>query len=276
MAKLTRPAESSMRRDDTDIEAPAFKLLRPEGDPGLLFVCDHASNRIPSAFGTLGLSQADRVAHIAWDIGAAALTEALSQKLGAPALLANFSRLVADPNRGLDDPTLIVSLSDGRLIPGNRNLTLAEREARIAQYYAPYNAAIDQAIARAQSAGVAPVLLAIHSFTPHWRGVARPWHLGVLWNKDARVVRPLLARLRAEGRYVVGDNEPYSGELKGDTMDRHGTARGLAHALIEVRQDLIETPAGVASLAEPLARIIHVALSDAGFARFAPDKEQTA
>jgi predicted N-formylglutamate amidohydrolase len=276
MAKLTRPVESTMRREGTDIEAPVFRLLRPEGDSGLLLVCDHASNAIPAAFGTLGLSQADRAAHIAWDIGAAALTEALSQKLGAPALLANFSRLVADPNRGLDDPTLIVALSDGRFVPGNRNLTPAERAARIAHYYAPYHAAIDHAIARAQSAGVAPVLLAIHSFTPHWRGVARPWHLGVLWNKDARVVRPLLARLRAEGRYVVGDNEPYSGELTGDTLDRHATARGLAHALIEVRQDLIDKPAGVASLADPLAWIIHAALADAGFAKRAPGKEQTA
>ncbi len=151
--------------------------------------------------------------HIAWDIGAAALTEALSERLEVPAVLANFSRLVVDPNRGLDDPTLITALSDGTLVPGNRNLARDEREARIAQYYAPYHAAIDQALARAKRMVAAPVIFSIHSFTPRWRGVMRPWHLGILWNKDDRVVRPLLKRLRAEGAFVVGDNEPYSGEL---------------------------------------------------------------
>jgi predicted N-formylglutamate amidohydrolase len=222
------------------------------------------------------LSDAERAAHIAWDIGAAALTEALSERLEAPAVLADFSRLVADPNRGLDDPTLITALSDGILIPGNRNLSREAREARIAHYYAPYHAAIEQALARAKRLGAAPVIVSIHSFTPVWRGALRPWHLGILWNKDARVVRPLLNRLRAEGSFIVGDNEPYSGELPGDTMDRHGTALGLAHALIEVRQDLVAEASLVASLAGRLAPILRAAMAEAGFTLSAPGKEGTA
>jgi predicted N-formylglutamate amidohydrolase len=275
MAKLTRPAESTSGQP-VQGENGAFRLLRPAGEPGLLLVCDHATNRIPQQLGTLGLSEAERATHIAWDIGAAALTEALSERLEAPAVLANFSRLVADPNRGLDDPTLITALSDGILIPGNRNLTREAREARIAQFYAPYHAAIAEALARAKKAHRSPVIFSIHSFTPVWRGVMRPWHLGILWNKDDRVVSPLLKRLRAEGSFVVGDNEPYSGELPGDTMDRHGTAQGLAHALIEVRQDLVAEPADVASLAGRLAPILRAAVADAGFAARASGKEARA
>jgi predicted N-formylglutamate amidohydrolase len=244
---------------------PSHRLLRPEGDAGLLLICDHASNHIPADLGTLGLSDAARQRHIAWDIGAGALTEALSQALGAPAVLANFSRLVIDPNRGLDDPTLIAALSDGVIIPGNRALPADARAARIAAYYAPYHAAIDAAIARARALGAAPALLSIHSFTSHWRGRARPWQLGILWNKDDRIVRPLLARLHAAG-FVVGDNEPYSGALPGDTLDRHGTAQGLPHALIEVRQDLVGTAEAVAQLAVKLAPLIRAALRDAGLA----------
>jgi predicted N-formylglutamate amidohydrolase len=272
MAKLTRRSEPTPSRLPEQREPP-FRILQPEGDPGVLLVCDHAASRIPESLGTLGLSAADRARHIAWDIGAAALTEALSHALSAPAVLANFSRLVVDPNRGEDDPTLIVALSDGSLVPGNRDLSAAERAARIARYYAPYHAAIDQAIARAESLGARPVLFSIHSFTPRWRGMLRPWHLGILWNKDARVVAPLLARLRAEGSFVVGDNEPYSGELKGDTMDRHGTARGLPHALIEVRQDLLGDAEAVASLARRLAPILRGAIADAGRAE-TPGKER--
>jgi predicted N-formylglutamate amidohydrolase len=274
MAKLTRPAES-MRGEVVPSEERVFRLLRPEGLPGLLLVCDHATNRIPESLGTLGLSAAERETHIAWDIGAGALTEALSQKLGAPAVLANFSRLVVDPNRGLDDPTLITALSDGILVPGNRNLTPAAREARIAKFYAPYHAAIGEALARARRKGSAPVIFSIHSFTPVWRGAMRPWHLGILWNKDDRVVRPLLKRLRAERTFIAGDNEPYSGELPGDTMDQHGTALGLAHALIEVRQDLLAQASDVAKLADRLAPILRAAIADAGFTLVASGKERT-
>lgn len=272
MSKLTRLAESKSEQTRAG-DGEAFRLLHPDGDPALLLVCDHATNRIPADLDALGISEALRASHIAWDIGAATLTEALSERLDVPALLANFSRLVVDPNRGPDDPTLIAALSDGNLIPGNRNLSADARLARIGRYYTPYHGAIGEAIGRARKRGVTPVLFSIHSFTPRWRGTQRPWHLGILWNKDDRVVRPLLARLRAEEGFVVGDNEPYSGELPGDTMDRHGTALGLAHALIEVRQDLVTEATDVAKLAARLAPILRAAVTDAGFDTRASGKE---
>ncbi len=241
----------------------ATRLLRPDGDPKALLLCDHATNRIPTDLGALGLGTEDLKRHIAWDIGAADLTAALSDQLGVPAVLANFSRLVIDPNRGLDDPTLIPALSDGTIIPGNRDLPRESILERIRSYHAQYHAAVEAAIARAKSQGMEPVLLSIHSFTPVWKGFARPWHMGVLWNRDGRIARPLIARLRAEGDLVVGDNEPYSGELEGDCMDRHGTRNGLPHALIEIRQDLIDTVPGPACIAARLGPLIRQAIADA-------------
>ena len=173
------------------------------------------------------------------------MTRALARRLGAPAVLSTFSRLLIDANRGEDDPTLIMRLSDGAIVPGNAAVDAAERARRIARFHAPYHAAIDAAIERAIAAGSPPALVSIHSFTPVWRGHARPWHAGVLWDGDPRFAVPLIEALRADPALVVGDNEPYSGALANDTMYRHGTERGLAHALVEIRQDLIADEAGV-------------------------------
>jgi predicted N-formylglutamate amidohydrolase len=236
--------------------AEAFQVVNAQGGAPFLLLCDHASNVLPPAYGTLGLPAEAFTRHIAYDIGAAALTRALAVRLGAPAILTAFSRLLIDANRGEDDPTLIMALSDGAVIPGNHPLDEGERRARVARYYRPYHAAIAAALDSALARGVTPALLSIHSFTPAWKGKARPWHVGVLWNRDGRLALPLLDALAAEGDLVVGDNEPYSGELKGDCMDRHGTARGLPHVLIEIRQDLIGTEAGVAAMAERLERVI--------------------
>ena len=217
-----------------------------DGDPstGLLILCDHAENTIPQGYGTLGLRAEDLHRHIAYDLGAAQVAEHLAKALGAPAILSSFSRLLIDPNRGLDDPTLIMQISDGLVVPGNVDLAAAEIEARIARYYRPYHAAIEQAVDAAIAAGKPPVLISMHSFTQAWKGVPRPWAVGVLWDKDPRLALALLEGLRAIPDIEVGDNVPYSGQLKGDTLYCHGTMRGLAHALVEVRQDLILGPEG--------------------------------
>jgi predicted N-formylglutamate amidohydrolase len=238
--------------------------LRQDWTSGVLILCDHAENRIPPPYGTLGLSPEDIGRHIAYDIGAAGVAEHLAQALRAPALLTRYSRLLIDPNRGLDDPTLVMQLSDGRVVPGNTVLDEAEIAARVERYYAPYHHAIDAAIDEAVAGGKPPVLLAIHSFTQAWKSVPRPWHVAVLWDKDPRLARALLEGLQAIPGITVGDNVPYSGQLKGDTLYKHGTMRGLAHALIEIRQDLILGAEGQTEWAERLAEIVRKVLVTAG------------
>jgi predicted N-formylglutamate amidohydrolase len=241
-----------------DADGAAFTLV--EGDPasGLLIVCDHAENRVPPEYGDLGLPRSEFSRHIAYDPGAAAITRGLAAALRAPAVLSTFSRLLIDPNRGDDDPTLIMRLSDGAVLPGNANVDATERARRIARFYRPYHAAIDAALDAAMATGVVPAIFSVHSFTPVWRGVPRPWHAGILWDRDPRMAVPFIEALRADAALIVGDNEPYAGALRNDTMYRHATARGLAHALIEVRQDLIADEAGVAAWTARLAAILQL------------------
>ncbi len=209
-------------------------------DGGVLIVCDHARNDLPLTYGTLGLSQAQLGRHIAYDIGAEAVTRQMAQSLGAPAVLAGFSRLLIDPNRGADDPTLVMRLSDGTIVPGNAPIDEAEIASRRAMYWQPYRAAIASTIEAMMATGVIPALVSVHSFTADWKGRPRPWHVGVLWDKDPRLALPFLAALAGEADIVVGDNEPYDGALEGDTLHENATRRGLANLLIEIRQDLIE------------------------------------
>ncbi len=230
---------------------------------GVLILCDHAENPIPAGYGTLGLTPEDIGRHIAYDIGAAGVAEHLARALRAPALFTRYSRLLIDPNRGLDDPTLVMQISDGRVVPGNAGIDEAEIEARIDRYYAPYHHAIDVAIDAAIAAGKPPVLLAIHSFTQAWKSMPRPWHVGVLWDKDPRLACALLRELQAIPNVTVGDNVPYSGQLKGDTLYQHGTMRGLAHALVEIRQDLILGAEGQAEWALRLAEVVRKVLGRA-------------
>ncbi|MEE3102038.1 MAG: N-formylglutamate amidohydrolase, partial [Pseudomonadota bacterium] len=207
----------------------------------------------------------DMARHIAYDVGARAVTLGLAERLGCPAVLSTFSRLVIDPNRGEDDPTLVMRLNDGSVIPANRHVDAAETARRLDAWHRPYHAAIRARIDRALAMGVRPALISMHSFTRQFRGrPPRPWHVSVLWDRDDRLPAPLLARLREEPDLVVGDNEPYVGALEGDTMFEHGTSRGLVHALIEIRNDLIETPEGQAAWAERLAPILRDALDRAG------------
>lgn len=236
--------------------AEAFEIVPGDAAGGLLLFCDHASNHVPADYGSLGLPGSEFERHIGYDIGAEALTRGLAARLGAPAVLSRFSRLVIDPNRGLDDPTLVMRLSDGAVIPGNAKVDRAERDRRIERFYRPYDDAMGRAIDAAMASGRVPVILAVHSFTPIWRGVPRPWHAGILWDADPRFAKPLIDGLGEDPALVVGDNEPYLGALKGDTLYRHATRRGIAHALLEVRQDLIGDAAGVAEWVDRLERVL--------------------
>ena len=240
--------------------ADAFTILGGDRPSRWLVTCDHATNRVPGwvGGGSLGIAPEDMARHIAYDVGAAGLARRLAALLDAPAILSDFSRLVIDPNRGEDDPTLVMRLYDGTIVPGNRHVTPAEVERRLDDWHRPYHHAIEAAIGRMGE----PALVSMHSYTPQLVGRPwRPWQVGILWHRDGRIAGPLLAGLRAQG-YCVGDNEPYSGELEGDTMSRHGTARGLAHVLIELRQDLIATPEAQALWAGRLAPIIAGAIGE--------------
>ncbi|MPY75409.1 MAG: N-formylglutamate amidohydrolase [Alphaproteobacteria bacterium] len=227
------------------------------GRAPVLFVCDHASARLPQALGTLGLDDGELSRHIAIDIGAAALTRALALEFGAPALLTGYSRLVIDCNREPADHTSIREISEGVVIPGNRRLTPGQRNARIGEVFHPYHAAVGARLAAIEAAGAAPVLLAVHSFTPRFRGIARPWHAGILSGRDRRIADPMLAALSADASLVVGDNQPYSGlHFAGYTMDSHAVRRGLPCVMIEVRQDLVADDAGVERWAGILRRAL--------------------
>lgn len=223
---------------------------------GLVLLCDHASNALPPEYGTLGLAPAELQRHIAYDIGAAGVTRHLGILLDAPAVLTRVSRLLIDPNRGEDDPTLIMRLSDGAIIPGNRHLDAAERQSRIARWYRPYHGAIRRVTAGVAASGRPPTLLGIHSFTDVWKGRPRPWHVGILWERDPRIAVPLLSALRTEADLVVGENQPYPGQYEGDTMWQHATLAGLPFCLIEIRQDLIATETGQRAWAERLATFL--------------------
>ncbi len=229
------------------------------GDPtqGLLLIADHASRAVPQEYGTLGLEPRVFERHIAYDIGVDMLTRQLAQKLDAPAVLGGFSRLLIDPNRGEDDPTLIMQLSDGAVIPANYPMDERERENRLSRFYRPYHQAVSAACTSvAAASGQAPFVVSIHSYTPVWKTTPRPWQIALLWDKDDRAITPLLSMLRADGTLTVGDNEPYDGALRNDTLFRHCTAKGYANVLIEVRQDLIATPQGVQEWAERLAPML--------------------
>ena len=239
-----------------DLGEKPYRTIEGDVRLGLLILCDHAQNHIPEGYHDLGLRHEDLHRHMALDLGAEGVAEMLATMLGAPAVLSRFSRLLIDPNRGLDDPTLIMQLSDGLMVPGNVGLSAEQVEDRLDRFYRPYHAAIERAVDAGIAAGKPPAILSIHSFTQAWRGVPRPWAASVLWDKDPRLPLPLIRALRTIPDVMVGDNVPYSGQLKGDTLYRHATARGLAHALVEVRQDLILSEEGQGIWAAHLARTI--------------------
>ncbi len=239
-------------------------VIDGENRPGRWTVlCDHASNVVPDFVngGCLGVAAADMARHIAYDPGAEGVSRALAAALDGPAVLSRFSRLVIDPNRGEGDPTLIMQLYDGTIIPGNRGISDLDADERMRRCHRPYH----EAVSRLAAGRAAPVLVSVHSYTPQLRGrPPRPWQIGVLYSTDTRLAHPLLARLRGEPGLSVGDNQPYSGHLPGDTIARHGIERGRPNVLIELRNDLIETEAQQSAWAARLAPILAETLAEAG------------
>lgn len=245
----------------------AFRVIPGAQDTRLLVLCDHASNALPEEFGSLGLDEGEFARHIAWDIGALKVALGLAGALGAALIHTGYSRLLIDPNRGADDPTLVMRLSDGAIVPGNARITREGIAERIARFHRPYHEAIGAWIDGVLAVRQIPVIISMHSFTPAWKSRPRPWHAAILWDRDPRLAVPLITALGMREGLVIGDNEPYDGALENDTLYTHGTARGLPHALIEVRQDLISGEKGVREWSAILAEAIAPLLSDPALAR---------
>ncbi|MEL6293471.1 MAG: N-formylglutamate amidohydrolase [Pseudomonadota bacterium] len=238
-----------------------FRIEGKDRPGGWLITCDHATNTVPDSVngGSLGLPASDMGRHIAYDIGAAGVALALGDLLQSPVILSNFSRLVIDPNRGLDDPTLLMKLYDGTIISGNRHADAAEKARRVAKFWQPYHDALEDMAARPEI-----TLAAVHSFTPQLNGGAqRPWEIGILSAHDRRLADPLIARLADDLTTPIGDNEPYAGHLPGDSVDQHALQHGRPNVLIELRQDLIKTQEGQTAWAKRIAPILEAARNDA-------------
>jgi predicted N-formylglutamate amidohydrolase len=240
-----------------------YVVLEEHGSAPVLIVCDHASRAIPRALDRLGLDELPSWQHIAWDIGAGELARGLAHALGAPAVLAGFSRLVVDCNRAPDDAEAIRPASDGWVIPANQALSVEERRRRLGAYFDPYHDCIAALVAGFRARGTVPLLFSVHSFSPTLAGTDRPWHAGVLWDQDEPNARRLLDGLRAQPGLVIGDNEPYSGKHPANyTIDRHAKANGLPHLCIEVRQDLLGSPAGIEQWVRLLAGLVTQIVAD--------------
>jgi len=251
-----------------EADPPPVEIVNEGGAAKVILTCDHASAAMPAALGTLGLDPAELGRHICYDIGIAKVGRALSAMLDAPLVLAGYSRLVIDVNRRLDDPTLISVISDGAVVSGNRNITAEDKARRIESIYRPYHQTIDRLTGESMERGVAPAIISLHSFTTSLNRADRPWHFGILWRRDARIARPLMERLAANAGICVGDNQPYSGgNDHGISIETHAESHGLPHALIEIRQDLVETDAGAERNAALLADALGGILDDPGLYR---------
>jgi predicted N-formylglutamate amidohydrolase len=239
----------------------AYEVIGGDLLSGCLILADHASNAIPPEFAALGMPADQLQRHIAYDIGIEWMTRRMAAQLGAPAVLSRFSRLLVDPNRGDDDPTLVMQVSDGAIVPGNKGISAEDIRTRMQRFSLPYHGAIQKTLAQFGAAGITPAVVSLHSFTPEMKGRKRLWQVGILWDSDPRLPLPVLEALRREPDLVVGDNEPYDGALAGDTMARHCIGAGLAHILIEVRQDLIATETQANAWADRLVTVLRPALA---------------
>lgn len=240
----------------------AYEISGADRPGRWLITCDHATNAVPDwvGGGDLGLPMAEMGRHIAYDIGALGVAQGLGDALNSPVVASRYSRLVIDPNRGEQDPTLLMKLYDGTVIPANAHADEAELTRRLQLLHRPYHRAVAELAASRSD----PVICAIHSFTPQLKGrLPRPWEVGVLYAADARLAHPFIAACRAAG-WTTGDNQPYTGHLPGDSIDRHALQYGRLNLLIEVRHDLIDTPAGQAAWAARLAPILAQVLADTG------------
>lgn len=247
---------------DADDPAP-FTILRADGDSPFFFTCEHAGKRIPKHLGTLGLDAEDRERHIAWDIGAAEVARQLSRSFNATVVLQTYSRLVCDCNRSPAAHDFITTLSEDTTIPGNIGVTEAQAKAREVEIFHPYHDRIRAALDARAAAGRETVLISVHSCTPVFHGVSRPWQVGVLYERDPRFARIVLELLRAEPGLCVGDNQPY--QLSGNkdyAIPVHGEQRSIPHLEFEIRQDLIGSTDGQQAWAKKLHAVL-----EAGYQR---------
>ena len=248
-------------------DPPPFTRLNPDGRPRFVLTCDHASRAVPHHMEGLGLAGEDLTRHIAWDIGAAEVTRHLAERLDAPAFLAGYSRLAIDCNRPLTSPTSIPIVSDGSEIPANRDVSATEAAARAEALYWPYHRQTAGALDRLIASGEIPIFVAMHSFTPQLDGGdARPWHIGLLWEHDGRLVAPLNDAFSALVPDIcIGENEPYAIVGPSDySIPEHGQKRGLPHIEIEIRQDLIDTPEGAKLWAGRVAEALEAVRAEHG------------
>jgi predicted N-formylglutamate amidohydrolase len=247
----------------TTDDPPPFEWVNEAGAAPILLICDHASRRVPRRLRGLGLGESELARHIGWDIGAADVTRHMARRLDAPAILSGYSRLVVDCNRHPHDPSLMPAVSDGTAIAANAALAPGERQARLDALYQPYHRAIAARLDRFAAAGVAPALLSVHSCTPEMNGRFRPWHIGICWETDRRLARPVLEALSRTPGVVGGDNQPYSLDAREDySVPVHAMHRGLPHLQVEFRQDLVAAPEGAVRWAETLLAALQPALAE--------------
>ncbi len=241
-------------------EPPPFEVAGRDGRSPFVVICDHGGRRLPRSLLDLGLSEGALTTHIAWDIGARGVARRLATLLDAFLIRQRYSRLVIDCNRPLEALDSITTLSERTPIPGNQNLALDAARLRAREIFHPYHDQIRGELDRRRETGRPGLLVAVHSFTPVFLDVARPWHIGILYNRDPRLAEPLLELLRDEGDLVVGRNQPYAvSDLTDFSVVHHGERRGIPHVEIEIRQDLIADPAGQNVWAERLARLLPAA-----------------
>jgi predicted N-formylglutamate amidohydrolase len=240
-------------------ETPPFEVTGREGRSPFFIICDHAGRAVPRSLGDLGVAPAELERHVAWDIGAGAVARLLGAALDAFVITQRYSRLVIDCNRPLDAADSIVATSERTDVPGNRGLDAVAAATRARAIFHPYHDQIRRELDRRQ----ASILVSMHSFTPVFLGVTRPWHAGILHLRDRRLATPLLRLLGAEPDLVIGDNEPYrASELSDFSIVEHGESRGFPYVEVEIRQDLIADAAGQAAWADRLARLLPLAAAD--------------
>jgi predicted N-formylglutamate amidohydrolase len=218
-----------------------ISLINAGASSPIVLMCDHASADIPAEYDNLGLPDEVFGQHVAIDIGARDMTLELSRRMDAVAIIANFSRLLIDPNRSPEQPGFVPERSDGIEIPGNQNLSAGEISHRRRHFYEPFHDTVSNQLDKVLARGQTPIVIGVHSYTPIMQGAGRPWEVGLLWNRDPRLAMPILDFLRRDPQLTVGDNQPYSGKILGHSMDEHGGRHGYANMVIEVRQDLVSS-----------------------------------
>jgi predicted N-formylglutamate amidohydrolase len=259
MDNTSRAKETEKKRSLVSLlepnELPAVEVFNESGTCPLLLVCDHASKVVPAKLKNLGLNIAQLDCHIAYDIGAAEVTRHLAKNFNAKAILAGYSRLVIDVNREPKDPQSILKRSDKTIIPGNKELNEKARSSRIMSLFDPYHKAISDNLNHLSKHEKQPALFSIHSFSPEFGDTPRPWDIGVLWNRDPRIAKPLMKKLTRNG-FNVGDNLPYSGLELAYTLNLHSQAAGLANCVIEINQDQIKNQAGIKRWVKILTKVM--------------------